>query len=106
MNKYNVYRLLDDNRELDREAELVAVEFGNSIRDVTPALIKDVNADLAAMPEHKGCRTVAFEPLEACMYENRYPMQGVVMPTKADENILIDYEIEEIPAQSKDYQFV
>ena len=102
MNKYIVYRLLGDKDEPDRKKELVAVEYGKSIRDVTPALIRDVNADLTAIPEYKECRTAAYEPLEDCKYQNRYPMLGVVMPLKADENIVIDYEIEEISVQPKD----
>lgn len=106
MNKYIVYRLLGDENEPDRKKELVAVEYGKSIRDVTPALIRDVNADLAAMPEYKDCKTVAYEPLETCRYQNRYPMLGVVMPPKADENIVINFEIEEIMAQPKDNLFV
>jgi len=102
MNKYIVYRLLGDKDEPNRKKELVAVEYGKSIRDVTPAIIRDVNADLAAMPEYKDCRTAAYEPLETCRDQNRYPMLGVVMPPKADENIVIDFEIEENSVQPKD----
>jgi hypothetical protein len=103
MNKYIVYRMLGEEDEPDRKKELVAVEYGKSINDVTPALIRDINADLAGMPEYAGFQTAAFEPLSTCKYQNRYPMQGIVMPPKADENILIDFEIEEMLAQPNEY---
>lgn len=103
MKKYIVYRLLGDKNEPDRKAELVAVEYGGDIIEVTPTLIKSVTRELAALPEYSGCKTVAYEPIET--FDNqiyRYYMLGVVYPPKAAENILINFEIEEISVQPKD----
>ncbi len=98
--KYILYRSL---RNLDRQVkqhELVAVEFGKSIDDVTDALIKDAADDLAAMPEYAHCETAAYapEPMDETRRVKRYQyeMTGIVYPPYAEKNILIDYGIVEV----------
>lgn len=95
--KYVLYRSFGN---LDRQVtkhELVAVEYGNSIDEVTDALIKDVADDLAALPEYAHCRTAAYAPelvdKTRRVKRYQYEMMGVVYPAYAEKNILIDYGI-------------
>lgn len=57
-----MYRLPVVKSMSKRQTELVTVEYGNDIVEVTPALVKAVTADLAAVPEYNGSEMVAFEP--------------------------------------------
>lgn len=99
--KYKLVRFLGDVDDEPRKYELVAVEFGNSIDEVMPALIQDVNDDLAGLPEYKGCHTAAYlessegsiGTLDSCIDEGDFGMMGVVYPLVAEKNILFDYDV-------------
>lgn len=58
--KYILYRSFGDLDKDIKKHELVAVEIGGSIDEVTNALIKDEAEDLAEMP---GMRTVRSPPM-------------------------------------------
>ena len=84
--KYILYRSFGDLDKDIKKHELVAVETGRNIDDVTDALIKAV-ADAAYAPEPiKDYRKVR---------RYQYEMMGIVYPPNADKNILIDYGVVE-----------
>ena len=60
--KYILYRSFGDLDKDIKKHELVAVEIGGSIDEVTNALIKDVAEDLAEMPEYAHCEIAAYAP--------------------------------------------
>ena len=95
--KYLLYRSLGDIDKSVKKHELVAVEFGRDIDDVTDALIKAASDDLAAMPEYENCETTAYapEPIKSFRRVRRYQyeMMGMVYPRYADKNVLIDFGI-------------
>lgn len=97
--KYLLYRSLGDIDKSVKNHELVAVEFGRDIDDVTDALIKAASDDLAAMPEYENCETAAYapEPIKSFRRVRRYQyeMMGIVYPRYADKNVLIDFGIVE-----------
>jgi hypothetical protein len=96
MKKYTIYRLPVDKSQPRSDTELVAVEFGADIVEVTPKLIKAVTTELSAMPEYRGCDTSAYEPEEINKGRKyQYKMQGVVYPPNAANNILVDFVIKE-----------
>ena len=95
--KYKLFRSPGDLDKSVLKHELVAVENGSSIDEVTGALIHAVRDDLAEMPEYAHCETAAYapEPVKSFRRVKRYQyeMMGVVYPKYAEENILIDYGI-------------
>lgn len=97
--KYILYRSFGNLDKSIKKHELVAVEIGRDIYEVTDALIKDVADDLAGMPEYAHCETFAYapEPVQDCRSVKRYQfeMRGIVSPSHAKENIVIDYGIVE-----------
>lgn len=97
--KYKLYRSLGSIDKDVKKHELVGVEFGRDIDEVTDALIQDAADDLAALPEYAHCRTAAYapEPIKEHRRVKRYQyeMMGIVYPPYADMNILIDFGIVE-----------
>ena len=97
MMKYKLFRSPGDLDKSVLKHELVAVEIGNSIDDVTDALIRAVRDDLAEMPECAYCETAAYAPELVKSFRRvrryRYEMLGIVYPKYAEENVLIDYGI-------------
>lgn len=97
--KYILYRSFGSIDRDVKKHEIVGVEFGKSIDDVTDALIRDAADDLAALPEYEHCETAAFapEPIKDFRRVKRYQyeMVGIVYPPHADKNILIDFGIVE-----------
>lgn len=97
--KYLLYRSFGNLDKDVRKHELVAVEYGKDIYAVTDALIKAAADDLAGMPEYEKFETAAFapEPIREFRRVRRYAyeMTGIVYPTHADKNILIDFGIVE-----------
>ena len=95
--KYKLFRSPGDLDKSVRKHELVAVEIGCSIDEVTDALIRAVRDDLAEMPEYALCETAAYAPEPVKSFRRvkryRYEMMGIVYPEYAEENILIDYGI-------------
>ena len=95
--KYKLFRSPGDLDKSVLKHELVAVEIGNSIDDVTDALIRAVRDDLAEMPEYAHCETAAYAPELVKSFRRvkryRYEMTGIVYPKYAEENVLIDYGI-------------
>lgn len=97
--KYKLFRSPGDLDNAVRKHELVAVENGMSIDDVTDSLIRAVRDDLAEMPEYAHCETAAYAPERAESFRRvkryQYEMTGIVSPKYAEKNILIDYGIME-----------
>ena len=97
MKKFKLYRSPGNLDKDVKKHELVAVEFGKNIEEVTEDLIKAVEDDLASSPEYKGCRTGAYAPtfVQAHRKVTRYHYEilGIVYPKCASENILIDFGI-------------
>ena len=95
--KYKLFRSPGDLDKSVLKHELVAVEIGGSIEEVTDALIRAVQDDLAEMPEYAHCETAAYvpEPVQEHRRVRRYQyeMMGVVYPQYAEKNILIDYGV-------------
>ena len=97
--KYILYRSFGNLDKDVKKHELVAVEYGQDIYSVTDALIKAAADVLAGMPEYEKFETAAFapEPIKDFRKVKRYAyeMTGIVYPTHADKNILIDFGIVE-----------
>ena len=97
--KYILYRSFGDLDKDIKKHELVAVEIGKNIDDVADALIKAAADDLAGMPEYEKFETAAFAPERTKDFRKvrryAYEMTGIVYPTHADKNILIDFGIVE-----------
>lgn len=95
--KYKLFRSPGDLDKSVLKHELVAVEIGGSIEEVTDALIRAVRDDLAEMPEYAHCETAAYvpEPVQEHRRVRRYQyeMMGIVYPRYAEKNILIDYGV-------------
>lgn len=95
--KYKLFRSPGDLGKSVLKHELVAVEIGGSIEEVTDALIRAVRDDLAEMPEYAHCETAAYvpEPVQEHRRVRRYQyeMMGIVYPQYAEKNILIDYGV-------------
>lgn len=94
------YKLFRSPGNLDKSVlkhELVAVEIGSSIDEVTDALIRAVRDDLAEMPEYAHCETAACAPEPVQVHRRvrryQYEMMGIVCPQHAKRNILIDYGV-------------
>ena len=83
--KYILYRSFGDLDKDIKKHELVAVEIGGSIDEVTNALIKDVAEDLAEMPEYAHCEIAAYAPELIHNFRRvkryQYEMQGMVSTT-------------------------
>ena len=95
--KYKLFRSPGDLDKSVLKHELVAVEIGGSIEEVTDALIRAVRDDLAEMPEYAHCKPAAYapEPVQEHRRVRRYQyeMMGIVYPQYAEKNILIDYGV-------------
>ena len=90
MKKYKLYRSLGDLDQHVKQHELVAIENG-----------KD---DLQESEEYRNFKATAYAPEPVNTNIRRvkrydYEMLGIVMPTNADKNILIDYGIIEEDAE-------
>ena len=98
--KYILYRAPQGLDKNVRQHELVAVEYGENIFDVTDSLIQDAADDLAGLPEYAGCDTAAKapEPIESFrrVKKYQYEMLGIVYPPKGEKNFLIDFGIVEV----------
>ncbi len=95
--KYKLYRSFGNLDKDVKKHELVGVEFGRNIDDVTKNLIRAAADDLAGMPEYEHCETAAYapEPIHSFRRVKRYnyEMMGIVYPPHASENITIDFGI-------------
>ena len=106
--KYKLFRSPGDLDKSVLKHELVAVEIGSSIDEVTDALIRAVRDDLAEMPEYAHCETAAYapEPVQEHRRVRRYQyeLMGIVYPQYAEKNILIDYGVIEEAEYQRDPQ--
>lgn len=97
--KYILYRSFGNIDKEVKKHELIGVEIGRNIDEVTDALIKDAADDLSTMPEYEHCETAAFAPEPVKDFRRvkryQYEMTGIVYPPHADKNILIDFGIVE-----------
>ena len=97
MKKYMIYRAPGKvDRDLGRH-ELVGVEFGEDIFDVTDTLIQTVCDDLSGNPEYGRCRVFAYPPEDVPNYfrtkRYQYYMDGIISPPVAETNTVITYGI-------------
>lgn len=104
MKKYKLYRSLGDLDQHVKQHELVAIENGKDIFSVTNSLIHAVIDDLQESEEYRNFKATAYAPEPVNTNIRRvkrydYEMLGIVMPTNADKNILIDYGIIEEDAE-------
>lgn len=101
--KYKVYRSFGELDKQIRKHTLVAVEYGENIYDVTPALIRAVTDELSCSPEYEKCDVWANAPQEVGAFRHvkryQYEILGVVSPPNAPKNILIDFGIIETDEQ-------
>lgn len=97
--KYLLYRSLGSLDKDVKKHQLVGVEYGDDIYDVSEDLIKDAADELAESPEYNNCKTAAYtpEPLKEFRRVARYQyeMTGIVYPPHGDKNILVDFGIVE-----------
>lgn len=97
--KYILYRSFGSIDKDVKQHELVAVEYGKNIDEVTDALVKVAADDLAALPEYEHCETAAFAPEPVKEFRRvkryQYEMTGIVYPPHAEKNILVDFGIVE-----------
>ncbi len=97
--KYKLYRSFGNLDKDVKKHELVGVEFGKDIDEVSDALIRAAADDLAGMPGYEHCETAAYAPELIHSYRRvkryDYEMRGIVYPPNASENILIDFGIVE-----------
>ena len=75
--KYLLYRSFGNLDKDIKKHELVAVEYGKDIYEVTDALIKAAADDLAGMPEYEKFETAAFDEgfpqgQAVCLRDDRY----------------------------------
>ena len=94
MKKYKLYRSFGDLDQHVKQHELVAIENGKDIFSVIHAVIDD----LQESEEYRNYKATAYapEPINTNIRRVKrydYEMLGIVMPTNADKNILIDYGI-------------
>lgn len=98
--KYILYRAPHGLDKNVRQHELVAVEYGKSIFDVTDSLIRAAADDLAGLSEYAGCDTAAQvpEPIKGFrrVKKYQYEMLGIVYPPKGEKNFLVDFGIVEV----------
>lgn len=95
--KYVLYRSLGKLGQNVKKHELVAVEYGSSIHDVTMELIKDVIDELKEDAAFRGCDATAIAPKRVWGREDIHPYQyvltGIVVPPHAKQNILIEFGV-------------
>lgn len=99
--KYVLYRSVGSlNRQIEKH-ELVAVEFGQTIEDVSDKLRQSVYEDISKLPEYAGCvfNVVLPEKIkEAGKYQ--YLMTGVIEPPFASQNMILEYGVMELSGYS------
>ena len=104
--KYILYRAPHGLDKNVRQHELIAIEYGKNIFDVTDSLIRAAADDLAGLPEYAGCETAAMapEPIESFrrVKKYQYEMLGIVYPPKGKENFLVDFGIVEACDDSRE----
>ena len=98
MKKFKVFRSLGKIDESIRKHELVAVEYGKDIYEVTDKLIRAVNDDAEGMPQfEKGYTAATMTPEEVPSYRHvkryQYVMQAILQPEFGSENELLEYGI-------------
>lgn len=105
MKKYILYKLSKERKKNIKRYEIVGVEYGKDIYDVTEALIRDVVEDLTETPEYKSCKAIACAP-EAISYsysnaQYQYAMSGAVSFPHTNRKIVIKYGVVECTEDGK-----
>ena len=104
--KYILYRAPHGLDKNVRQHELIAVEYGKNIYDVTDSLIRAAADDLAGLRVYAGGETAAMarEPIESFrrVKKYQYEMLGIVYPPKGKENFLVDFGIVEACDDSRE----
>ena len=99
MNKYTIFRMPAEDDENYDQHELVGVEYGEDIYDVTDRLIQTVCEDLSENPEYALCDVGAYPPNDldgGADAPYQYQMSGIVSPAYAETNTVIFYGISEV----------
>lgn len=101
--KYILYKTEKPAEFVNKEHELIAVAYGDTIDDVTDELISSIQEDLSESGEYPRCEFTASTPygLNAraknaqglTLYN--YEMTGIVMPPYGDKNIQVYYGVVE-----------
>ena len=102
MKKYTIFRMPAEDDENYDQHEMVGVEYGEDIYDVTDRLIQTVCEDLSENPEYAKCDTYA-DPPDKLDGSPRYQHQmcGIVSPAYAETNTVIFYGIIETEGESR-----
>lgn len=104
MKKYKVFRSFGNVDRDIRKHELVAVEYGENIYDVTDKLIKTVTDDAAELPQyqkHFTASAYAPEPTPDYRRVKRYAyiIMAVLQPEYGEKNDIIEYGVTEENAE-------
>jgi hypothetical protein len=98
--KYKLFRSPGNlNRDIKKHV-LVAVEYGETIYDVTDALIKAANEDATGVPQYQKWYTAesyAPKPVESFRRVKRYAyeMDAILMPDRGEKNDILEYGVTE-----------
>lgn len=100
MKKYQVFRSFGNVDKDIKKHELVAVEYGENIHDVTDTLIKVVSYDATGLPQYqKGYSASAYapEPVQSHRRVKRYAyiIMAVISPEYGEHNDIIEYGVTE-----------
>ena len=94
MNKYILYRL--DDEDFNEFCELIGVEAGENIEDVTNGLISAVCEDVAGHKEYnQGYTFEEYAPEDETKVNGKtmYKIVGVASPYLGKQNVLIHYDV-------------
>lgn len=103
--KYKIYKTFGNTASsvgLDiNKHELIGVEYGSNIDEVTDDLMKSVVDDLSATEEYSRCDVYTYPPdkitggPKALRSKYTYTLSGIVSPIYAKQNIIVYYAIVE-----------
>lgn len=95
--KYLVYRSFGNLDRNIQKHELIAVEYGKDIYDVTKKLLREIEDDMASLPEYKGWIIAVYAPelVEPGRRVKRYQfvVEAVAQYPVAPKSKLIEYGI-------------
>lgn len=112
MNKYKVFRSFGNLDEDITKHELIAVEYGKNIFDVTKTLVNLVRQDVEVTPEYqRGCTARVYAPENILNYRKvkryQYSMQVVLHSdycgSNGKFNDSIEYGVVEEPAEQRQW---
>jgi len=98
MKKYMVYRAPEESERDLTKYELIGVEYGEDIYDVTDALIRAVTTDIIEDPAYAGCIDVCAHGPDRMPEIHRtkgyqYYLIGSFAMPNAGKNTLVEYSV-------------